>query len=445
MQKKMLWKLIILITVSVLLLLPLALIQDKVSERENYLFEVKHAINNSWTGEQNITSPILVLPYEIEKQRNITNQTGFVTGKETIIEEGNSYLVLDKVTVDAKVNTSKRYKGIYSVPIYQAKLSIRANLDSDSIKNKMAKIRTIEGFKKNKIPYLSFAFSDPRGLVSEPQIKLNSNLLELESGSGLFNLENGVKAYINQKNLSEDIKLDIQLELNGMEKLHLRPLAKSFTASVAANWPDPEFIGSFLPTKHNINDKQFSAVWTVNQFSTGLSGKLKNCENQDCYALFDTSFGINFYESVNVYLQTERAIKYAMLFIIVSFIAFFVFETMTGLAIHPIQYALVGLSLAIFYLLLIALSEHITFMKAYFISTAACVLLLLSYLRYVLQSWKNSSMFAAAIGGLYVMLYVILQMEDFALLTGALLTFSMLSILMLSTRKVNWYGDNNKA
>ncbi|MFT7561360.1 MAG: inner membrane protein [Flavobacteriales bacterium] len=441
MHRSMLGKIGILIVVSLMLLIPLMLIEGKVSERKSYLHEVKRAVETSWTGEQTLNAPLLVYPYEQTTDRNVTNQAGYIQGTQPVVEKKYAYISLDDLTVTTHIVSSLRSKGIYSVPVYTAAIELKGELNRSKVTVALEAYRQEPGFSGFKRPYLSLAFSDPRGLDGIPKIQLNGRDYLAQAGSGFSSIPGGINVMLNDETIQEKevLSLELSMALRGLQVFKFNPLANNVAFSIEADWPHPEFIGAFLPHHRDISAEGFNATWKVNQFNTGGSAKMERCANQDCQQMFANAFGVNLFESVDVYQQTERAIKYAMLFIIVSFVAFFVFEALKNLRIHPIQYTLVGLSIAIFYLLLIALSEHLPFVLAYSIATSACVALIGFYLRFVLRGWSQSLGFSAALAALYVMLFVILQMEDFALLTGAVLTFSMLAGLMYSTRQIDWY------
>lgn len=441
MQKSLLLKFIIIFVVALLLLIPLLMIQGKVSERSGYLEQVKYSISNSWTGEQQISAPLVVIPYQYEVKREVYNEHTKVLKYDTVREQAYKYIPLDHADLSIKIDSERRFKGIYSVPVYGAKISLKAMIDSEAIKASLEGVQASPGYVSHGQPILSVLVKDPRGIRAQPELSLNGEKQTLNSGSASLLFGAGLHADLPEQywqGTKQKLDIALDMQLSGMEKLYVQPTSRTLELSVNANWPHPEFIGSFLPYEREIDSQGFNARWSLNEYATGIVEGLKSCERQSCY-LGQHDFGVNLFESVDVYQQTERAIKYAMLFILVSYAAFFVFETLRGTKIHPVQYALVGLSLAIFYLLLIAFSEHMKFGLAYLISTFACVGLISTYIYYVFRAFKESLWFSMSLAALYAMLYVILQQEDFALLTGSLLTFGLLAALMLSTRKIDWY------
>src|SRR5690606_7276579 len=203
---------------------------------------------------------------------------------------------------------------------------------------------------------------------------------------------------------------------------------------------------NFLPSDREIGASGFRANWQTSFFATNMQEVLAACDSgQECYGLANSGFGVSLVDPVDQYLMTDRAIKYALLFIGLTFAAFFLFEVLKRLAVHPVQYGLVGLSLALFYLLLVSLSEHVAFALAYGISASACVLLIGFYVSYVLHSWLRGLGFSLGLAMLYGMLYGLLSAEDYALLMGSVLVFALLACVMVLTRKLDWYGVGRPA
>ena len=199
------------------------------------------------------------------------------------------------------------------------------------------------------------------------------------------------------------------------------------------------FEGAFLPGENAIAADGFTANWQTTLLATNLNGRLAGCVLKGTGRCELPGVGVRFVEPVNVYQRSERAVKYGLLFIGLTFGAFFLFETLKRWRMHPLQYAFVGLALALFFLLLISLSEHIAFALAYGAAGAACVALITIYLRFVLAGWRRALAFGALLALLYGVLYGLLLSEDNALLLGSLLLFALLAAAMWLTRRVDWY------
>src|SRR5207253_6306779 len=224
---------------------------------------------------------------------------------------------------------------------------------------------------------------------------------------------------------AETVEFSFTVELGGSEAFALAPSGTDTAVTLRADWPHPSFQGRFLPARHEISADGFTASWKVSRLAA--------------QGAKSDSIAVSFIEPVGLYQQLERASKYGFLFIGLTAAAFMLLELLRRLAIHPVQYALVGLALAIFFLLLTALSEHIAFAAAYAVATAACVGLITIYLIRVLHSTILGLAFGGALTALYAVLYALLQSEDYALLGGSLLLFGLLAAVMIATRRVDWY------
>jgi inner membrane protein len=255
---------------------------------------------------------------------------------------------------------------------------------------------------------------------------------------------------------SKTVEFNLKLSIDGIEQLAFIPIAKNNVVTVTSKWQHPQFFGRFLPSpkERKIDANGFTATWNISSLSSNAQQQLLNIEC--CLNSAQTnptggpagvatsvgqidSFGVAFIEPVNIYSQSDRAIKYGVLFVALTFAAFFLFEILKQLPIHPVQYALVGLALVLFFLLLVSLSEHMRFITAYAIASVACIGLIGFYLSYALRSWKRGFGFGTALSLLYGVLFGLLQSENNALVMGSLLLFSVLAAIMLVTRKVDWY------
>jgi inner membrane protein len=231
---------------------------------------------------------------------------------------------------------------------------------------------------------------------------------------------------------------ELALLLQGTQALEYVPVGKQTTIRMRSEWPHPSFQGQFLPETREVTAQGFDATWRTSHLASGIESPLRGCL-AGRGACRTSTLGVSFIEPVNVYLQTERAAKYGFLFVAVTFLVFLLFELLKDLAIHPVQYGLVGVSLAMFFLLLLALTEHVPFAVAYVVASGSCIGLLAFYVSFVLRSVRRAAGFTTLLSALYGALYVLLRSEDMALLLGALLLFGILAAVMVVTRKVDWY------
>jgi inner membrane protein len=245
----------------------------------------------------------------------------------------------------------------------------------------------------------------------------------------------------------EFLEFDVELRaaVQGTESVSIVPLAERNVIALDSDWPHPKFHGEFLPRTREIGPDGFRARWEVSSLASTAQSKFRQALEKPAESSPLESVSVSLVDPVNVYTQVDRATKYGVLFVLLTFVAFFMFEFLKQLRIHPIQYVLVGLAIAIFFLLLLALSERIAFGAAYLVAAVACVTLIGYYLRHVLGGWARGAGFAGLLGTLYAALYGLLISEDNAMVLGAGLLFVILAAIMVLTRKVDWYQAASRA
>lgn len=443
MQRQLAIKVLSIFILGMLLLIPTGMVKYKVYERQGYLEQAKSAVAQSWTGEQLVITPVLVIPYRAlgSKASGFYTEKGHPVGAK---EETRKLSVVlpDQVTNQFDISNKRVFKGIYEVPVYDSQLSLSGQFSAAKLQRHLDDIRSTAGFKSMEEPYLAVHISDMRGIDQPPILMINKEAVVLQPGSQLNGLSTGLHGVLDGvERLKEALTFSLNISLRGMGAFSFLALADNAETRMHSDWPHPEFVGASLPKDREISRDAFSARWTSSRYANNGADLLNTClSNRQCQALIALSSGVNFIEPVDIYLQSERSIKYAMLFIGLSFITFFIFEHITRQPIHPIQYAFVGLAISVFYLLLISLAEHIEFHWAYLIGVACCSSLIVFYVRYMLRSLRSAILFGAMIAGLYALLYVIVQAEDFALLMGSILVFLVLAVLMYVTRGIDWYN-----
>jgi len=446
MQKKLAIKLGIIGFIALLLLIPLEMISGKISERASYLEHAKREVAHSWTSSQRVLGSLIVVPYEVHEKVTITDTITKEQHQKIKKTLHHKFIIPEKLTITADIDNSIRHKGIYNVPVYTSNININGVMTNKRLLKEINKIKS-EGKKVIvKRAYFSITLSDPRGINSIPTLKWQDQEIAFQPGSDLEENVNGLHADLPNFDLKKltNISFSYQLALRGMERLSFVPIGVETKLNVQSTWPHPQFFGSFLPTESKINSDGYAADWSVTSFASNIFDNVNRCENGECNSLFSSAIGVKHIETVDVYVQSERTVKYGMLFIGLSFITFFIFETLMKLPIHPIQYCLVGFANATFYLLLISLSENIAFGLAYLIASGCCSALLLFYLKPVLKKAVYAYAFSGVLAALYGALYIIISLEDLALMMGSILIFSALAIVMYTTRNINWYqvGDD---
>ncbi len=427
-----------------LLMIPLLMIDGLVDERQGLRHEVLQDIARSSSYRQQITGPILVLPYVKTIHEWKTHEK---TGERYLEERqrsGRLYFLPDRFVLDGAVNTELRARGIYEARLYRADTRISGQFRLPPRFGLGDEL----GFYRFEAPFLAVGISDIRGISNDLQLQLNGQTLSFAPGTGDSRFGAGVHAPLPALDAQggQTLAFAFDLKLQGTEQLAVVPVGRDSRVSLNSPWPHPSFVGEYLPSQREVSEQGFNAQWQTSFFATNLEEALDNCvRREQCQGLFGRNFGVSFVDPVDQYLKTDRAIKYALLFIALTFAAFFLFEVLKRLAVHPVQYTLVGLSLALFYLLLLSLSEHLDFALAYVLSASACVGLIGFYVSFVLHSWQRGAGFAGLLAALYAMLYGLLSAEDYALLMGSLLVFGVLGSVMVLTRKLDWYGVGRAA
>ncbi|MGL6554732.1 cell envelope integrity protein CreD [Aeromonas jandaei] len=422
-------KIFLLLLLSLLLMVPVQSIMELNRERQIYRNQAIQSIMASSSGPQRLMGPVIVQPYT----RSVTVEQD---GKRFVRQEQTyRYLLPEQLDVQATMEVTPRKLGIYQAQVYQTRLSLSGRLPTAAQLQESASLAGDNELVAGK-PYLSLVLSDARGINSVPELQLGKLRTPFAPGARLGSTLAGIHAPLDSLP-QQDGTFHLELNLQGMNELEVVPLGRESKLQLAGNWPHPNFIGDFLPASRSLNQEGFSANWQTSWFATDMESRFNRAMNGGEGVL--PTFSVSLVQPVDHYQLNERATKYALLFIGLTFISFFMFELLKGLRVHPIQYALVGMGLAIFYLVLLALTEHLGFGWAYLVAALASVLLNGFYLSHVLGGPKQGIGFAALLGLVYAILYSLLQAEEIALLLGALLLFATLALIMLLTRKLDWY------
>ncbi len=423
----------------ILLLIPLFMIDGLINERQSARDGVLENIARSSSFSQQITGPILVVPYRQKIREWKTAEKTGVRYQEEHTVSSRLYVLPESFSLNGEVNTELRARGIYEARLFKSDNQISGHFEVPAnygITEDLADYQFDE-------PFLAVGISDIRGINNALKLDLNGRTLDFEPGFGDDMLANGVHAPLGAINTTVTMKLNyaFNLKLQGTSSFSVVPVGRDSQVHLQSDWPHPSFMGEFLPAEREITEQGFNATWQTSFFATDMERVLRECVNITGCSTFDArTFGVSFVDPVDQYLKTDRAIKYALLFIALTFGGFFLTEVLKRLSVHPVQYGLVGLALAMFYLLLLSMSEHLDFAVAYGVSAGACVALVGFYVCHVLHSWLRGAGFTVGLASLYGVLYVLLSAEDYALLMGSLLVFGVLACVMLLTRKLDWYG-----
>ncbi len=436
-------KLAVIAVLLVILAVPLSLVVSKIYERSGFRDEARFDIARSWTGEQHVIGPLLVVNYQrVERRRTFDEEARQYVMREQGVDE-RLILVPELLTVETDLQTETRYRGIYEVPVYTSNSMLAGAFATDRIKA----LYDRDDVRDISEPRVVIAVSDARGIGTPPQLELNGKTFAFRPGSSMAFQQAGIHAPLDDVDGTavSELSFAVTLELRGMSSFGLAPVGELTEVSTTSPWLHPRFDGLYLPVHREISSSGFVAAWKTSRFATNSTEQANSCARGDCSSLATNYLGVTLVEPVDVYTQAQRATKYGMLFIGLTFTAFFLYEVMRKLAIHPIQYGLVGLALAIFYLLLVSLAEFIAFGYAYLLAGAACCGLLAFYVTYVLGSFRRGLGFGGSVAALYGVLYVIISAEDFAFAMGAILVFLALTAVMFATRRIDWYAVGNSS
>lgn len=421
------WKITTLIGCIVLLSLPLMMVRELINERADYRSEVVDAIEQSTSGSQKLAGPLIAIPItetltRMENQKEVNYQRNWVY-----------YWLPESLAVTGKQTVESRRVGIYSGQVWHNALQIKASFDP----LRLAALR-----KTNIVlgqPRLVVSVGDARGIGAIHAPEVNGNVLSVEPGLGISG--DGAGIHMPMPALAEDnkpLEIAFSLDLNGTGEFSLVPLGRNSELQLTSNWPHPGFLGSFLPTQREVSAAGYRAHWQSSWFANDMGSYFKDDMEIPWSRL--PAFSADVMSLADQYQLTDRATKYAILLIGLTFMAFFVFESLTRRPLHPMQYLLVGLSLVLFYLVLLALSEHIGFTAAWLAASLSGAVMNGIYLQAVLRGWRNSLLFVAALLLLDGVMWFLLHSEDSALLLGTGVLALTLSVLMFLTRRVDWYA-----
>jgi inner membrane protein len=411
------------------ILLPLAMIRGTISERQQFRRQAVEEVTRSYAGAQRLAGPVLVVPYTETVEVGERDANG-VLHKQLREQDREWTFFPNTLRLQGRVRPSIRKRGLHEVRVYELQGTLDAAFDVRLPDDDPAHPRRIG------TPWIDVGIGDVRGLVGAPTLRLAARGAQVLQGQR-DRAGGGVHAMLPEGIAADGrIAFPVRLafSLNGTEQLDVVPLAGDNRIVLDSPWPHPQFNGDFLPNSRRIDANGFHAEWNVSSLASGAQAQYLAGGDKHVDAI-----GLSLVEPVNLYSKVDRATKYGLLFVLLTFTGFFMLETIKQLPIHPVQYALVGLALAIFFLLLLSLSEHIAFAWAYLAAAVACVGLIGFYLGHVLRSRLRGVGFAAMLGLLYAALYGLLVSEDNALVLGAGLLFAILAAIMVATRKVDWY------
>jgi inner membrane protein len=418
---KQVFKAVIIIILIALLLIPTLFITQLVQERKIRKMEITKEVNSSWASPQIISTPYVQVNY------SITNASGSVS-----TNSHPGFIFPGKSIINGVIHPKALYRSIYKIPVYEAVLKMEGSF----LKTDADQFKSVHGEINLTNSYLGLNISDAKGIVDSATITIDgkTQALSITSPSALHNFKTMAIPLALLENFgTKDMNYAISLTLKGTEKISFIPLAATNSIMVSSTWKDPSFEGKIAANDKTISDKGFTANWKIN--GNSLSVPRFSAHWIDTGEIIT---GVNLINNIDSYAKTLRSTKYALLFITLTFALFYFIELLRNTQIHPVQYVLVGLALVLFYTLLLSISEFLSFDISYCIAATATILLISAYAKAVMHSVKNGLLIGAVLLGLYSFMYIIIQLEETALLVGSIGLFILLSIVMQVSRKINW-------
>jgi inner membrane protein len=436
-------KMILIGVLLLVFLIPLQMIRALIEERNSTRLEAEGEVIAKWGGEQVIAGPVLVVPY----LRRVEVEEGKI---EEYIER--ACFLPDTLGISGAVDTEKRNRGIFEVTVYSADLRVAGAFSEPDFSD--WRIAGEDIFWEDAA--LVVELPDMRGLQERVTLQWDSRSVPFSAGRGEIGLFSGeIRAALEQGALMQQSgfagavspdgepgtthAFSFDLHLQGGRSLRFVPLGGETRVRLSSTWPSPSFDGAFLPSERSVGEEGFDAEWAVWSLNRGYAQKWLG-GLAESYAFLDSAFGVQLMIPVDTYIKSLRSVKYGILFVLLPFLVFFLFEVAGSRRIHPFQYLLVGLAVCLFYLLLVSVSEHLSFDWTYLLASAATTVLITIYSSAVLAAWRRAWIVSLVLASGYLFLYAALKSEDYALLIGSLGLFVILAGVMVLTRRIDWYS-----
>lgn len=417
-------KLLFIAALSLVMLIPLFMVRSIIEERQGLQQSAEQTIANRWGGSQTISGPVVVTHTPVKE----TSANGMKIRSEW---RANA---LSELTIAASLITEWRYLGIYEVPVYTTVVNIKGRIDWERLAGLQAEGELIFWLPLGDVRGVRETSPLTLGSLELPATPLS---IEADNNSGLQFTLSAADRILAIESAADQYRLEFRLA--GSNSLSFLPLADTTRATLEADWPHPEFIGQFLPGDRSVSAEGTTANWQL----LGLNrpfGDQWSMADMGTHQLSTAAFGLRLETPVDGYQRSERSVKYGFLFISLTFFTLFLFEVMTGRPLHPVPYVLTGAALAVFYLVLLALSEYLPFIGAFTIASGLLILIVTAYTGAVLGRRRRGYLVGAMMGLTYSLLYVLVTAEHASLLIGSLALLMAITALMYLTRKVDWYA-----
>ena len=435
-------RLIIIAFLSLILLIPLVLVGELIRERESRQHDVIREINSKWGNDIVFYGPILKVPYRTYNEKTIYNEVtkSREVERETVINYG--YFFPNDLNIVCDVNSREKKRNNYKSVVFTAALDGSGNFTKPDFSSKRVKDEDVLWHEASII----LKSTNLKGIKSDVKIKLNNETYALEATYSdgdtkyMGTLESSFLSNVNTTFKDKPLSFNLSITYNGSERIKFIPIGKITDVSMKSNWVNPSFVGNYLPQNEGekVSASGFNAFWKVLQVNRSFPQQSFNALPN----LMGYAFGTDFIFPVDEYQKSERTTKYGFLIIGLTFLCFFLIQTLSKIHIHAFQYLMIGIALVMFYTLLISISEHSSFTKAYIISSIAVITLISLYATSILKNIKFPVLIGVSLTVLYSFIFVIVHLENYALLVGSIGLFLILAMVMYVSRKIEWYHDS---
>ncbi len=420
-------KMIIVSGLALLLMIPAFLIQDIIKERMALSENVKTELYAQWGGKQVVAGPVLNVPFSFQEQEE--------KEKGMIERHGIAHFLPETLKIEGNLKPEIRYRSIYEVVVYEGQLKMKGTFAQPDV----TQLDVRNASYNWDAAYFTIGISDMRGIKNLPELLVNNQKCKVEPGvadNDLF--QSGITIKTDSADLKKPLNFEIDLVLNGSADLSVEALGKTSDVAMKSVWAEPSFTGGFLPVNREISKSGFSAQWLVTHLNRNFPQQWIDRK----YNTHEASLGVELLIPIDHYQKAMRSVKYAILFIALNFIVFLFIEIKNKTRIHPFQYSLVAFALLMFYVLLTSVSEQIGFNYAYLISAVAVTSLISWFAHSILRNVRSSVWVILLQSGLYIFLFTILQLQDYALLVGSIGLFVILAIIMRASQQIKWYSES---
>ena len=406
------------------LLIPTFMITSLMTERASRRDSVVQEINQKWGNSQTITGPFFCVPFK-----------SFHTDKNGESKASIRYVNIlpERLNISGQIDPEIRYRSIYEAVLYNIQININGNFTIPMLNQSFIPAENVLWEKA----VFSIGISDMKGIQDNIIIEFNDKKFKADPGLKTTNIaSSGVGCIIPLSPTEKENSFSLKLNLNGSEQIHFIPVGETTSVNLKSTWPSPSFNGSFLPTAREVTEKGFSADWNI----LHLNRNFPQFWEGNQYEVSEAYFGLKLLITADIYQKSIRISRYALMFIVFTFSAFFLSEIINKKRVHPIQYILIGLAIILFYVLLLSISEHLNFDFAYILSAVAITTIITSYSGSILKNNRFTLTVCGILIILYTYLYIVIQLEDYALIMGSIGLLIVLTTVMYITRKIDWYS-----